>query len=106
MTGTAARAGTPSPAAAAFGHRVRELRLERGWGLRHLGSLTFLDKGTLSRIERGADTTLGTAERISGAFGMSLPVMIDPDSCPVCHDAPPRGLICGTCDAKGPEVTR
>jgi hypothetical protein len=45
-----------------------------------------------------------TAEAVATAFGIPLAVMLDPESCPVCHDAPQRGFTCGTCGAKGPEV--
>lgn len=94
------------PVTVAFGRRARELRQEQGWSLRHTGALVGLNWGTLCKIEQGAGTTLGAADRIASAFGMSLAVMLSPDTCGHCHGAPPRGFTCQECATAGPEVTR
>ncbi len=94
------------PVTVTFGRRVRELRQERGWSLRHTGSLVALNWGTVCKIEQGAGTTLGNADRISAVFGIPLAVMLSPDSCVNCHGAPHRGFICGTCGAAGAGVAR
>lgn len=92
----------PSPVTASFGRRARELRKEREWSLKEAAALASLTPGTLCRIERGADTTLCTAARVAEAYGVRLAVMLDPDSCPVCHDAPRRGFACQECGTAGP----
>jgi transcriptional regulator with XRE-family HTH domain len=97
-------ASDPTPLTAAFGRRVRELRQERGWSLRYTGDLVALNWGTVSKIETGAGTTLSAADRIAGAFGVPLAVMLAPDACANCHGAPHRGFICGTCWEPGPGV--
>lgn len=93
------------PVTVAFGRRVRELRQDRGWTLRHTGDLVSLSWATVCKIEQGAGTTLGSADRISAAFGMSLAVMLAPDSCGHCHGAPPRGFTCQECGGAGLAVT-
>lgn len=96
---------SPVPVTVAFGRRVRDLRQEHGWSLRHTGTLCALNWGTLCKIEQGADTTLGSADRIATAFGVPLAVMLSPDSCGHCHGAPGRGFVCSLCGMAGPEVT-
>jgi transcriptional regulator with XRE-family HTH domain len=96
----------PAPVTVAFGRRVRELRQERGWSLRHAGDLVALNWGTVSKIETGAGTSLENADRISAAFGMPLAVLLSPDSCGHCHGAPWPGFACLECGATGPGVTR
>lgn len=95
-----------SPVTVAFGLRVRELRRECEWTLRHLGGLAGLDAATLHRIEAGGGASLGAADRIACAFGVPLAVMLSPDSCWHCHGAPRPGFACLECGAKGPEVAR
>jgi transcriptional regulator with XRE-family HTH domain len=96
---------SPVPLSVAFGRRTRSLRTRRGWSQERLGACPGLTTASVRRIERGENTMLLTAEAVATAFGVKLAVMLDPESCPVCHDAPQRGFICGTCGAKGPEVT-
>lgn len=98
------RVTDPEALTAVFGRRVRELRQERGWTLRHMAGLILLDFSTLSKIENGADTTLGTAGRIAGAFGLPLASLLPPVRCGYCLDSPPRGFICPACGTTGPEA--
>lgn len=91
---------------AAFGRRVRDLRTERGWSLRDMGAMVSVDAATLSRIENGAGTTIGTAGRIAALFGLPLVAMLRPVLCGHCFDAPSRGFTCQECGAAGPEVTQ
>lgn len=95
----------PVSVTVAFGRRVRELRQERGWSLRHAGTLVSLNWGTLCKIENGAGTTLGSADRIAGVFGKSLSELVAPVSCGQCLDSPPAGFACQACGAKGPEAS-
>jgi transcriptional regulator with XRE-family HTH domain len=44
------------------------LRAERGWSLRQLAERTGINKGTLSRIERGFGPTPDHARRLLAAF--------------------------------------
>jgi transcriptional regulator with XRE-family HTH domain len=106
MAADALAAAEQVPVTVAFGRRVRELRRECEWSLRHLGGIALLDAATLHRIEAGGGTTLDAADRIASAFGVPLAVMLSPDSCWHCHGAPGRGFICGTCGAAGPEVAQ
>jgi len=54
------------------GNAVRELRLNRGWGLKDLVKSSGVSKTTLSEIERGHTPTLKNAIRIASAFGVSV----------------------------------
>lgn len=73
------------PTTAALCQRVRELRRQQGWTLEQLAASCRVSRSMLSQIERGqANPTLAVANRIAGAFGMSLGQFID---------APPAGGI-------------
>jgi transcriptional regulator with XRE-family HTH domain len=96
----------PTPVTIAFGRRARELRQEREWTLNKGASRTQLAPSTLCRIEQGMDTTLSTAERIAAAYWVPLAVMLSPETCANCHDAPGRGFTCQECGTAGPAVTR
>jgi DNA-binding XRE family transcriptional regulator len=91
----------PASASVVFGRRVRDLRNERGWTLRDAAPRAFLDPATLSRIENGADTTIGTAGRIAAAYGVSLAVLLPWADCAWCLDSPPRGFTCQECGTPG-----
>jgi transcriptional regulator with XRE-family HTH domain len=95
---------SPVPLSVAFGRRTRSLRTRRGWSQERLGACPGLTTASVRRIERGENTMLLTAEAVATALGVKLAVMLDPESCPVCHDAPQRGFTCQKCGAKGPEV--
>jgi transcriptional regulator with XRE-family HTH domain len=57
----------------ALGARVRSLRRERGWTLKHLGREAGLSHPFLSQLERGlARPSVGSVERIARAFGMPV----------------------------------
>jgi transcriptional regulator with XRE-family HTH domain len=90
---------------AAMGCRVRDLRIGRGWSLRALGDRVHLNAGTLSKIENGADTTIGTAARIACALGVPIGALLPASDCPWCLDFPPRGFTCQRCGTAGPGVT-
>ena len=95
----------PTSVTVLFGRRARELREGRGWTQNQGASRTQLAPSTLCRIEQGHDTTLGTAARIARVYGVSLAVLLSPETCSNCHDAPWRGFTCQVCGLAGPEVT-
>lgn len=97
----------PTPVTIAFGRRARELREGREWTLNMGASRAQVAPSTLCRIEQGLDTTLSTAERIAAVYGLPLAaaVLLSPEACANCHDAPLRGFTCQTCGTAGPEVT-
>lgn len=84
-----------------FGRRVRDLRTGRGWTLRDMAALASLDAATISKIENGADTTIGSAARIASAFGVPLAFLLPPAACGWCLDVPPRGFTCQECGTAG-----
>lgn len=102
MTAPGSEAATVTTA---LGRRVHDLRTERGWSLRHLGGLASVHEATLSKIENGADTTIGTAARIAATFGVPVAGLLRPFWCLHCLDAPPRGFTCDTCGVSGTAVT-
>jgi transcriptional regulator with XRE-family HTH domain len=57
-----------------FGHRILQLRVERGWTQRQLSKSTrSLDQGFVSRIETGRiEPCLGTLSALAKGFGLSL----------------------------------
>lgn len=66
------------PTTAALCQRMRDLRRRQGWTLEHLAAACRVSRSMLSQIERGqANPTLAVANRIAGAFGMSLGQFID-----------------------------
>ena len=89
----------------AFGRQVHDLRKARGWTLREMGALVRVEPSTLSRIEKGVDTTIGTAGQIAGVLGVQLAALLRPVGCLHCLDAPPRGFTCQSCGATGTAVT-
>jgi transcriptional regulator with XRE-family HTH domain len=59
----------PSP----WGEKIRKLRLEKGWNQAELAARAGrLNTVTISQIERGANTTTDTLQRIAEALGVSL----------------------------------
>jgi quercetin dioxygenase-like cupin family protein len=66
---------------AAVAGRVRSLRAARGWSLDELAGRSGVSKGMLVHIE-GARTnpSLGTLCRICDAFGVSMTLLLEPDS--------------------------
>ena len=62
-----------------FGVRLRELRLQRGWTLEELASLSHLSKGFLSRLESGGrQTSIAAALTLSKTFNVSLAALFEP----------------------------
>jgi transcriptional regulator with XRE-family HTH domain len=60
-------------ATVALGARVRQLRHERGWTLKELGSVAGLSHPFLSQLERGlARPSVGSMERIARAFDVPV----------------------------------
>ena len=56
-----------------LGHRVKQLRSDRGWSLEALASASGVSRSMLSQIEREqANPTLAVTLRIAQAFGMTL----------------------------------
>jgi transcriptional regulator with XRE-family HTH domain len=56
-----------------FGRRVRQLRQEQGLSQVVLCERMGMQQGFLSRLESGlVEPCLGTLEKLSGAFGISL----------------------------------
>ena len=94
-----------SAVTAALGRRAHDLRTGRGWSLRHFGGLVSVHESTLSKIENGADTTIGTAARIAAGLGVPVAGLLRPFWCLHCLDAPPRGFTCDSCGASGTAVT-
>jgi transcriptional regulator with XRE-family HTH domain len=63
------REGEKLPEAVAFGERVRELRLKRGWTQERLAEEAVLNAVQVSHIERGAnEPKLTTILRLARAF--------------------------------------
>ena len=56
-----------------LGHRVKQLRSDRGWSLEALATASGVSRSMLSQIEREqANPTLAVTLRIAQAFGMTL----------------------------------
>ena len=61
-----------------FGRRVKKLRADHGWSLEELAALSGVSRSMLSEIElERANPTLNVIYRISRAFGLSLPDLIE-----------------------------
>jgi len=100
---------TTDEATVALGARVRQLRHERGWTLKHLGREAGLSHPFLSQLERGlARPSVGSVERIARALEVPVGLL---------WSAPARGgqpaLVrsgCGDCrshdDASAPGGVR
>jgi transcriptional regulator with XRE-family HTH domain len=66
------KTGKRTPEAVAFGKRVRELRLARGWTQERLAEEAGINSVQVSHIERGAnDPKLSTVVRIGRALKAS-----------------------------------
>jgi transcriptional regulator with XRE-family HTH domain len=61
-----------------FGHRVKQLRTDRGWSLEALAQASGVSRSMLSDIERDrANPTLAVTLRIARAFGLSLGELVE-----------------------------
>jgi ribosome-binding protein aMBF1 (putative translation factor) len=61
----------------AFGLAIKLARTRRGWTQEQLGKAAGLDRGHISRIERGdLDAGITTQEKIAAALGLSLGELI------------------------------
>jgi transcriptional regulator with XRE-family HTH domain len=61
-----------------FGHRVKKLRVDRGWSLEGLANASGVSRSMLSQIERDqVNPTLAVALRIARAFNMGLGELIE-----------------------------
>jgi transcriptional regulator with XRE-family HTH domain len=59
-------------------HRVKQLRIERGWSLDSLSKACGVSRSMLSQIERNqTNPTLAVMFRIAQAFGMSLGQLVE-----------------------------
>ncbi|GAA5232878.1 helix-turn-helix domain-containing protein [Verticiella sediminum] len=79
--GTGSRPGASQPGAAAIqariGLRLRALRRERGLTLAECAQRAGLDKGFLSRVERGEKSaSVGTLHALAGALGVNLSALL------------------------------
>jgi transcriptional regulator with XRE-family HTH domain len=73
MTTEHTEASTPDPATGSPGPRVRQLRTDRGVGLRELASLTGTTPSFISQFERGeSGASIATLVRIAEALGINL----------------------------------
>jgi transcriptional regulator with XRE-family HTH domain len=62
----------------AFGDHVRKLRTERGWSQHDLETESKVDRVQIERIENAKiNTTIGTANQLAQAFGISLSKLFD-----------------------------
>lgn len=57
-----------------FGQRVKKVRQQRGLGLRQLSELSGVERGLISRVERGQrpHVSLPVAMRLARALGVTL----------------------------------
>lgn len=61
-----------------LGHRVKQLRTDRGWSLEALAQASGVSRSMLSDIERDrANPTLAVTLRIARAFGLSLGDLVE-----------------------------
>ncbi len=61
----------------AFGLAVKLARTRRGWTQEQLGRAAGLDRGHVSRIERGdLDLTISTQQKIAAALGVTLAELV------------------------------
>ncbi len=66
------------PTSPRFGHRVKKLRVDRGWSLEGLATASGVSRSMLSQIERDqVNPTLAVALRIARAFNMGLGELIE-----------------------------
>src|SRR5689334_12280217 len=65
-----------------LGHRVRQLRAERGWSLEVLAGASGVSRSMLSQIEREqTNPTLAVTMRIAHAFAITLGELVEtPDA--------------------------
>ncbi|MGH7298447.1 MAG: helix-turn-helix domain-containing protein, partial [Polyangiaceae bacterium] len=63
-----------------LGHRVIELRRERGWTQEQLAERSQLDERDVRRIEAGENTTVHTLVRVAHAFRVSIALLFEPPS--------------------------
>ena len=63
-----------------IGHRIRELRMQRGWNQRELAAYANLSSSRLNKYETGAhQAPLGALIRIARSFGTLVDVLL-PDT--------------------------
>ena len=61
----------------AFGLAVKLARTRRGWTQEQLGRAAGLDRGHVSRIERGdLDLSISTQQKIAAALGVTLAELV------------------------------
>jgi len=72
----------PSPTVQTrFGHRVRELRVERGWSQEHLADVVGLDRSYIGGVERGErNISLGNICRIADGLDVTIRDLMDIDN--------------------------
>lgn len=65
---------------AAFGSRVRQLRLERGWSQERLAGVVGLDRTYVGGVERGErNVSLENIARLAAALDVRLSDLMDVD---------------------------
>ncbi|MGW1324808.1 helix-turn-helix domain-containing protein [Streptomyces antibioticus] len=91
------------------GRNVQRLRRAKGLSGRALVSRVQanghrMNPSSLSRIELGRNTkggmravTVDELTWLAEALGVTPARLMDDSVCPVCHDTPPTGFICGNC---------